>query len=231
MLAYKFRSASQLQYAFDIIINNRLYCSDWRQLNDPMEGMFGYSTRATDEQDHSDQVADIIRHKKNLLICSLSRTFDCHLLWAHYASGFEGMAIEVELPDNAPNVRVVQYRGVFAHVAFDDLFNAERVAEEILSSKYKEWEYEREVRILQAGKWYGLPTPVRRVIAGHRMHPAVLSALQIICERKNITLRRTGIGDEGIDADSVLPFNDRGRKSGKHSSGRAKPRTRRRATS
>lgn len=222
MLAYKFRSASQLQYAFDIIINNRLHCSDWRQLNDPMEGMFGYSSRATDEQDHSDQVADIIRHKKNLLICSLSRTFDCHLLWAHYASGFEGMAIEVELPDNALNVRVVQYRGGFAHVSFGDVFNAERAAEEILSSKYKEWKYEKEVRILQPGKWYSLPTPVRRIIAGHRMHPAVLSALQIVCERKNITLRRTGIGDEGIDADSVLAFDDMEREQVKHSSRRSK---------
>jgi hypothetical protein len=207
MLAYKFRSASQLHFALDIIFNNRLRCSDWRQLNDPMEGMFAYSSRATNEQDHSKQVAEIIRHKKNLLICSLSMTFDCHLLWAHYASGFEGLAVEIELPDDAPNIRVVQYRGVFAHVSFDRALDAERTAEQILSSKYKEWSYEQEVRILQADEWYELQIPVRRVIAGHRMHPAVFEALRIICERRSIILNRTGIGDEGIDADRVPPLD------------------------
>src|SRR5205823_14520369 len=48
MLAYKFRSASEMQHAFDILINQRLHCSDWRKLNDPMEGQFGYSHNASD---------------------------------------------------------------------------------------------------------------------------------------------------------------------------------------
>lgn len=211
MIAYKFRSASQLDFAFDIIINNRLWCSDWRRLNDPMEGMFSYSTRSSDEQDRSEQVAEIIRYKRNLKICSLSRTFDSHLLWAHYASGFEGLAIEVELPDEAPEVRVLTYRGVFAQIRIDGELDAERTAEEVLSSKYKEWEYEQEVRIVQQGDWYRLSRPVRRIIAGHRMQPAVLDALQIICERKDITLNRTGIGDEGIDADFLPPLEQRER--------------------
>jgi hypothetical protein len=225
MLAYKFRSANQLHFALDIIFNNRLRCSDWRQLNDPMEGMFAYSTRATDEQDHSDQVAEIIRHKKNLLVCSLAGTFDCHLLWAHYASGFEGLAVEIELPDDAPNVRVVEYRGVFAHVSFDGFLIPEQAAEQILSSKYKEWAYEKEVRILQSDEWYKLQIPVRRVIAGHRMHPAVFEALRIICERRNVVLNRTGIGDEGIDADRVPPLDETAPPRPKRS--RQRPKTQR----
>ena len=44
---------------------------------------------------------------------------------------------------------------------------------------------------------------MKRVIAGHRMKPAVMHALQIIWDKKNILLNRTGIGDEGIDADYV----------------------------
>jgi hypothetical protein len=43
------------------------------------------------------------------------------------------------------------------------------------------------------------------------MQPAVLDALQIICERKDITLNRTGIGDEGIDADFLPPLEQRER--------------------
>ena len=209
MLAYKFRSASQLDFAFDIIINNRLRCSDWRQLNDPMEGAFAYSTHASDEQDYSTQVAEIIRLKQGLLICSLSRTFDCHLLWAHYASGFQGLAVEVDLPEKDPKVRVISYRGVFARLPSNRLLSTEQAAQEVLSSKYREWKYEQEVRIIQRGEWYKLPSPVKRVIAGHRMQPATLDALQMVCERKGIALHRTGIGDEGINADYLPPLHER----------------------
>ena len=212
LLAYKFRSADHFDYALDIIINNRLRCSDWRQLNDPMEGAFGYSYRTTDERDYSEQVAEIIRYKKRLLVCSLSSTFDCHLLWAHYASGFRGLAVEVELPAESRFVRVVNYRGVFAHASFDQPVNAEELAGQILSSKYNEWAYEKEVRILQTERWYQLSTPVKRVITGHRMDPAVFEALRIICEKRNITLNRTGIGDEGIDADYVPPLSRASRR-------------------
>jgi len=100
------------------------------------------------------------------------------------------------------------------------MFDAERAAEEILSSKYNEWAYEKEVRILQPSEWYKLQRPVRRVIAGHRMPPAVLDALQIVCERRNIILDRTGIGDEGTDADSVPQLEETPRLNRKRSGGR-----------
>jgi len=38
------------------------------------------------------------------------------------------------------------------------------------------------------------------------MDPAVFEALRIICAHKDITFTRTGIGDEGIDADYVPPL-------------------------
>ncbi|MGR3174323.1 MAG: hypothetical protein ACUZ8N_06955 [Candidatus Scalindua sp.] len=40
MKAYKFRPASQIAFASDIIINKRLHCADWKNLNDPMEGTY-----------------------------------------------------------------------------------------------------------------------------------------------------------------------------------------------
>jgi hypothetical protein len=173
-----------------------------------MEGMFVYSYRTTDERDFKEEVAKIVKYKQRLKVCSLSKTFDCHLLWAHYASGFDGLAIEVELPDRSPVVKNVEYRGVFAPVSLENPVRADRTAAQILSSKYREWSYEQEVRILQHQDWYLLTKPVTRVIAGHRMNPALFEALRIICERKQITLNRTGIGDEGIDADYVPPLNE-----------------------
>lgn len=203
MIAYKFRAPSQIEFSLDILFNNRLYCADWGTLNDPMEGVFTYSHHATDEKDYSTFLGEIASEKQKLKVCSLSKTFDCHLLWAHYAAGFTGMAIEVELPDSTPDIVDVQYRGVFANVAIANETAAAATARSVLGSKYSEWEYEREVRVLQPSTWYKLPKPVRRLIVGHRMNPSLFEALRIVCEKKEIVINRTGIGDEGIDADHV----------------------------
>lgn len=210
MRAYKFKGADQIPHAFDIIFNSRLYCADWSNLNDPMEGMFAYSYKAgaNRDEDIKDTVARIIQEKKQLRVCSLSETMDCHLLWSHYASGFTGMAIEVELPDDSPAVRMVNYRGVFAGVRLDGRVNAQEVAEEILGSKYSEWAYEREIRVLHKERFFQLAAPVRHVIAGHRMERALFDALNFICHTKGIRFSCTGIGDEGIDADYVEPPNE-----------------------
>lgn len=212
MLAYKFRGSNQIALALDIVFNNRLYCAEWGKLNDPMEGAFGYSYDSTEERDFSKEVADIIRRTKQIKVCSLSKTFDRHLLWAHYASGFEGLAVEVELPDNSPEVKTVEYGGVFAHLPIQGHIDAGLAAEQVLCSKYSEWKYEQEVRILHADQWYRLQNPVKRIIAGHRMNPALFEALRIICDHKGIMLNRTGIGDEGIDADFVPPLSEEEKK-------------------
>jgi len=208
MKAYKFKGAQQIPHAFDIIFNNRLYCADWSSLNDPMEGMFNYSYDEKNEKTVENSVAQIIREKKQLRVCSLSETFDCHLLWSHYASGFSGLAIEVELPEDSPSVRKVNYRGVFAGLNLGGRINPQRAAEDILGSKYSEWSYEREVRVLHRETFFPLAAPVRHVIAGHRMERALFDALNFICHKKGIRFSRTGIGDEGIDADHVAPPKD-----------------------
>lgn len=209
MKAYKFRGADQIPFALDIMFNNRLYCADWTRLNDPVEGMFVHSHTSKGGNDYKKEVDQIIEEKKKLKVCSLSLTFDCHLLWSHYASGFSGLAIEVELPDNHPEVKVVDYRGVFAFVPMAEHRNASETADKVLSSKYSEWSYEKEVRILKRGEWFDLPTPVKRIICGHRMNPSMFEALRIICERKGITIHRIGIGDEGLDADHVPPLDQK----------------------
>lgn len=218
MKAYKFRGADQIPFALDIMFNNRLYCADWRNLNDPVEGSFFYSHGADNENSYKKEVTRIIEEKKKLKVCSLSSTFDCHLLWSHYASGFSGLAIEVELPDQHPEIKVIDYRGVFASVSMERHRDASETAELILSSKYSEWSYEKEVRILKRGEWFELTSPVKRIICGHRMNPSMFEALRIICEKKGIEINRIGIGDEGLDADYVPPLEE------KRSTNRAKAR-------
>lgn len=213
MLAYKFKSAAQADHIFDILLNRRLYCAPLHVLNDPVEGTFAYSYQGDGEAKSANDFAGAVSEAiASLRVCSLSATFDSHLLWAHYANGFNGVAVEVELPEARPDIRRISYRGVFGGFGYTPDACADATARDVLLSKYQEWEYEQEVRIISEAEWHRLETPVSRLIAGHRLHPALFDALQIICERQGIDFRRVGIGDEGIDADGVDSYADRQRR-------------------
>ncbi len=203
MRAFKFRSAAKIEFALDIILRRRLYCGDWRSMNDPMEGLFMYSTTGQ-VPSIQERIKGIGDAKSIYRVCSLSASFQSHLLWAHYANGFDGLVIEVELPNNDPNVRRLDYRGVFAFLDMDQVLTEDEAARTILFSKYQEWSYEEEIRILSNQTYYN-DIAVRRVIAGHRMNEALFDTLEMVCEREGIQFCKVGIGDEGIDADRVPP--------------------------
>lgn len=213
MSAFKFRSSSKIEFALDILINRRLHCADWRALNDPMEGLFVYATNGQESWAER-AVKGIGGAKSRYRVCSLSRDFQSHLLWAHYAGGFDGLAIEVDLPDDDPRVREVQYRGVFALLDRNDLQDEEAAARTVLFSKNDEWRYEQEIRILNPEQYYDLERPIRRVIAGHRMNQALFQTLHMVCEREGIEFTKIGIGDEGIDADPVRDRDLQSRRRG-----------------
>lgn len=210
MRAFKFKSAAQADHIFDVLLNRRLFCANWKTLNDPMEGIFVYSYRGGEEADSARNAAREVQIElTKLRVCSLTSTYDSHLLWAHYANGFNGVAVEVDLPDDHPDISPVKYGGVFGQFSYDASLKIADVSKALLHSKYEEWEYECELRILSEKEWFSLEKPIPRLIVGHRVHPALFDALQIICERQGINFTRVGIGDEGIDADYVEPFAER----------------------
>jgi hypothetical protein len=122
VLAYKFRSSAQIARAFEIIFEGRLHCADWTTFNDPREGFFEYTVG-------DNQKANAIRTaKRRFRICCLSRSYSSRLLWAHYAAGFDGLAIEVTVPDPSEHgpVYAVTYEEELPHADlhltnFDDL--------------------------------------------------------------------------------------------------------------
>ncbi|MGN5087545.1 DUF2971 domain-containing protein [Aeromonas hydrophila] len=195
-----------MDFVFDIIFNKRLYCAEWHTLNDPVEGVFVYSHSGSDQEAAAIFMKEIEQSKKPLRVCSLSKTFDNHLLWAHYASGFSGVAIEFEIDETEDEVIDINYRGVFAAVNESNSADPSSVAKAVLSSKYDAWSYEQEIRILTTDYFYKLKNPISRIIAGHRMAQPLFDALRIVCEKLDIEVARTGIGDEGIDADYVSPY-------------------------
>lgn len=75
MRAYKFRSAHNIEFALDRNLNRRLFCADWKNLNDPMEGMFAYSTK-TKSPEVERVVKGIGNEKQRYKVCSFQLTFN-----------------------------------------------------------------------------------------------------------------------------------------------------------
>jgi hypothetical protein len=206
---FKFRDVKKPNRVLEIILQQRLYCSDLESLNDPLEGIFAfYTNQKNNYGEQSEKIRAIQECIKTLKVCSLSKTFDSHLLWAHYANGFKGITIEVEIPDSHTSIREVKYGGVFSSFNIDNHLNAEDVAIDVLTSKFQDWSYEKEVRVIQRDNYFQLESPVTRVIAGCKMPKDLFDAFNIICANQKIPFRRLGIGDEGLDPDNVKPPED-----------------------
>src|ERR1035438_2541393 len=146
MLAYKFRSSSQIPFALDVIFNRRLYCADWHALNDAAEGTPVMSAPRGKQAEYLRYADEIMQHMDRIRVCSLSQTFDCHQLWAHYASSWDGLAIEIELPDESNQIRKVDYSGFYCVIDPNRADSAED-AKRVLSTKDQGWLYEQEIRI------------------------------------------------------------------------------------
>ncbi len=136
---YKYRSLSgeNWKYLLDIIINNRLYCAKYNELNDPMEGYYLYRENLPQE------LRNYIRNQKgNYRICSLAQEDTNILLWAHYTDGFTGIVIGLKTKEL---VSPVSYDGL--HELND--FNPNQDITSIFLHKLNEWRYENESRIIR----------------------------------------------------------------------------------
>lgn len=182
MLAYKFRNATQAHQIFDILHYRRLYCANWCNLNDPMEAIFAYSAPQYLTNGASTFALKVQCLLREWRVCSLSETFDSRLLWAHYANGFDGVAIEIKMPDDDANIQRVRYDDAFTGYNYTDGIEVDQAARSIIFSKYKEWSYEQEIRICGANQYYYLENPIERVIAGHRLQEALFDTIQMVCE-------------------------------------------------
>jgi hypothetical protein len=137
---YKYRSLNGKNWEFllDIILNNRLYCAKYYELNDPMEGF--YRTRENLPQNLRH---DILNRKSNFRICSLANEDTNKLLWAHYANGCKGVVIGIKTKES---VQSVIYEGL--NELDNLLIRPNQDISSIFLHKLKEWNYENESRII-----------------------------------------------------------------------------------
>jgi hypothetical protein len=150
MKLYKFRSiagnsncesVSKSNYCRvkDIIKTGKFWCSYFWELNDPVEGLFFANTK----------LLKIIYNMKIMYkICSFSgiNGFKNPLLWGYYASGFKGIAIEIEI--NSRYIYQIQYVSeIFPTIIKENNINDKHI-QDILTRKLIGWQHEDEFRFL-----------------------------------------------------------------------------------
>ena len=198
MNAFKFRSEAQLPFIIDIIENQRLYCPDLEEMNDPSEGMIQniYWGRFKKPARKVAELMSLVR------ICSLSLTIHNNLLWSHYADGMRGAAIEVDLPDSA--MEVANNLGTAPIVALMDYGSItttkyerqsiDSIVFRKLTQKLTDWAYEEEVRVialtdaLEERQFYQLPASVKSVTVGTRMSSVAKKQIFDLCRSKSIPI-------------------------------------------
>ncbi len=149
MTLYKFKSLNEFEYVADIILNARLFSTEFTNLNDPMEGVFEYEGGA-----ERGLIEAIDKARKEYKICALTKDYKNPILWAHYADSFKGICIEVEVDEDILIAYHIAYHG-FTPVltgenqqVIDVAKLSKKIAISALTRKYEQWEYEKEVRLL-----------------------------------------------------------------------------------
>lgn len=201
---------------FEILLEEELHCSDWRVLNDPLEGHFSYGIPETGISEQLDetlqefmefQSQQIVNEKQKIKVCSLSKTFKSRRLWAHYASGFTGIAIEIDFKSKMHDLEKVSYEKNLPHVSFNQHQSNQAEVRKILTHKHKEWSYEREFRILHSQKKYSIQGMITSVLCGSRMNVSMMETFRIICESKGIPCSKVTLDTDGINTQPVVPYN------------------------
>ena len=175
---YKFKSLNPINFVLDIIFNKRLYCSDWKSLNDPMEGLFRYRPNNPNNEDpeQNNRRLESIESVKNInKICALSKEATSPLLWAHYADSFKGIAIEVQV-----------FESDIEHVTYEEE-----------PPLIEPWSYEKEARIITNQTYY-YPHKISRIIMGPKTPDEEKKMLESVCNSKNISVTRAEINDHII---------------------------------
>tara|TARA_B100000446_G_scaffold186296_1_gene212228 strand:- start:1515 stop:2297 length:783 start_codon:yes stop_codon:yes gene_type:complete len=135
--------------------------SDW-------SGYMTEDTKINTFKDKNDQ------HLSQFGVYCLSETFRSILMWSHYANDHKGFCIEFERNERntlgSKNTHKVNYKPNLPLLTLDDFkaSNIAATAEKIFLTKFEEWSYEEEWRIVcpEGNKLYELPGNITKIIFG-----------------------------------------------------------------
>ncbi len=200
MKLYKYKSLSNFEFVVDILLNKRLYAAHFEDLNDPMEGDFdkNYADRA--------YLESIMEEMDSIRVCSLSKNMHNSILWAHYADGFKGICIEIEIDESILTPHEITYsgftpipsegdRGVYGT---EDEMHPYDWAIASLKGKYDAWKYEDEYRIFSQDAYIKNGVNITAIYLGTRIEDMHMDLIHKLCSddieiKKTIILESTVI--------------------------------------
>lgn len=214
MKLYKYRSLEHMDHALDIILNERLYCPEYTNLNDPFEGLFtrfvpvpvttdsGESVTVnnnlvTTAQLEPADVSQLMLESLHTRVCSLSDDLHDVRLWSHYADGHRGIAIEIDFTDHVGDVNQVGYAKTLPSV-LGGLMELGTSPRDILTKKTNHWDYESEYRIINDDEYYYVNGMVKAIYCGINISETHKNILQSIAIPYHIEMYETELDIESI---------------------------------
>ena len=175
MKLYKIRSLQNMDLALDILINQRLYCAPFEQLNDPFEGLF------SSMQKHPDSASDapfsfnnreefyhsvdyLLLDNQEARICSLSSSIKDVRMWSHYGDSHKGIAIEMEFDNADRRIKKINYSRQLPSLTKNTPLHNK--TEEILTVKTLHWEHESEYRVIQEDMYFPITNRITAIHLG-----------------------------------------------------------------
>ncbi len=157
-----------------------LWCSFYRDLNDPMEGFYSPTLRVQHLDSYARVARELFSHKQNFGICCLTDTPDNELMWTHYAKNYTGICVSYRsarllngLPNSAHLIRL-GYGIAPPEIGVADTRNLNGAALKVLSHKKCSWAYEREWRVIadRGALHVKADKCIREVLLGSRIEPS-----------------------------------------------------------
>lgn len=182
--AYKYRGGigvfdlngqSTFERDVNTLVNNQIYLPSKNDLNDPTEGFYNDSfintilktlSKVTSTADKIAQAyAELLEKIADTGVYSLSNTVDNELLWAYYANGHTGFAIEYDIDTLKHSINHNKYFQFIydfdvkyskdipvADVSILQGANLIKTLEICLGTKSLSWRHEKEYRLIVEGK-------------------------------------------------------------------------------
>ena len=189
MRVYNFLAA---EWAEDDLVKRRIKISRFDDLNDPFE-LLAAQLRSKDVRRAFGALRDHMCANRGVLC--FSRGWHNPLLWSHYADKHRGICLGFDVPD--VHIVHVSYNSTRLLAAASKLLGggpeAETLMSTLLRTKFRDWKYEKEVRIFTTledvdptghyFKDFGPDMRLREVILGPRFSGSVATIVGLA--RKN----------------------------------------------
>jgi hypothetical protein len=153
MRLYKLRSIREdgHLYALDAMVNERIFLSTCTSMNDINEGQWECVEDCVGDKKIRATAEEFRKFVDSSRFTCFVKGIENHLMWAHYAGGFTGVAFEYEIDDEKHDIRPIDYDGMpkIEEAKMLRVLAGEKRPQDfgVLKQKDPGWKYEDEWRL------------------------------------------------------------------------------------